>query len=296
MAFAVPGQAQQFTAATPFHTLRDSFFENNSINWSGNYRGITFSYGGGALARPQFGSPDLSAGLTTNFAILSKYGQINFNTNFSQGSNQSLVTQTPSITLMNGQTGYVSDTSQTPFVVGAIPVVGAFPVAPQSLPPVSGFDLGAFNPRAQAMMQARADAQAQGGNPAQIQAGGPNQPPPKNPNNGAPRQDTKRKNEPSMPAAPTPAEAAVERLNAAQESTAGRPALSVAEARRLHQQEQAAVDGKMAALMVRARALEEDGQANVAKIYYQRIAKQATGDLQQQARARLSELQSPGKR
>ena len=94
---------------------------------------------------------------------------------------------------------------------------------------------------------------------------------------------------------PGPGEAAGQRLNAAQESTAGRPALSVAEAKRLHQQEQAAANGEMAALMERARALEEDGQPNVAKIYYQRIAKHATGELQEQARTRLYELQGPGK-
>ena len=95
---------------------------------------------------------------------------------------------------------------------------------------------------------------------------------------------------------PDPGEAAEQRLNAAQESTAGRPALSVAEAKRLHQQEQAAANGEMAALMERARALEEDGQPNVAKIYYQRIAKHATGELQQQARTRLYELQGESRK
>ena len=94
---------------------------------------------------------------------------------------------------------------------------------------------------------------------------------------------------------PDPGEAAEQRLNAAQESTAGRPALSVAEAKRLHQQEQAAANGEMAALMERARALEEDGKPNVAKIYYQRIAKHASGELQQQARARLYEIAGLGK-
>jgi len=296
LAVAASAQAQQFTLGTPFHTLHDSFFENNSINWAGNYRGITFSYGGGVLARPQFGSPDLSAGLTANFAIVGKYGQINFNTNFSQGSNQSLVTQTPSITLMNGQTGYVSDTSQTPFVVGVIPVVGSFPFAPQQLPPVSGIDPSGFDPRFQAMMQAHADAQAQGADQPQARIGKPNQPQPPQPNNEAPRQDQRRTNTAAIPAPPTPAEAAAERLNAAQESTAGRPALSVAEAKRLHQQEQTAADGEMEALMVRALALEEDGQPNVAKIYYQRIVKHASGELQRRAQARLSELQGSGKR
>src|SRR5271157_1004846 len=131
LACAVPSQAQQATIGTPFRTLHDSFFENSSISWSGNYRGVTFSYGGAALAVPPFGSPQNTAGLTTNFAFVGKDGQINFGLNFSQGNNQALTTQTPSVTIMNGQTGYVSDTSLTPFVISAIPVVGAFPVSPQ---------------------------------------------------------------------------------------------------------------------------------------------------------------------
>ena len=47
--------------------------------------------------------------------------------------------------------------------------------------------------------------------------------------------------------------------------------------------------------MERARALEEDGKPSVAKIYYERIAKHATGELQQQARTRLYEIQSSEK-
>ena len=69
----------------------------------------------------------------------------------------------------------------------------------------------------------------------------------------------------------------------------------MAEARRMHQQEQAAANGEMAALMERARALEEDGKPNVAKIYYQRVARHATGELQQQAQSKLYELQSSTK-
>jgi len=136
------------------------------------------------------------------------------------------------------------------------------------------------------MLQAHADAQ-------QTQIDGPIQPQPQKPNNVAPRQDRKPLNAPDP--LPAPGQAVGQRLNAAQESTAGRPALSVVEAKRFHQREQAAADGEMAALMVRARALEEDGQPNVAKIYYQRIAKHASGELQQQARTRLYELRDPGK-
>ena len=160
--------------------------------------------------------------MTTNFAIGGKDGQINFYTNFSQGYKQALTTQTPSVTMMNGQTGYVSDTSQTPFVISVIPVVGAFPTSPQQLSDASGIQPDGADQRIQAMLQAQADAKAQAANQAaaEAQAGGPVPPlpPQQKPNNLAPRQ--KKRPAPL----PTPDEAAAQRLNAAQESTAGRPA------------------------------------------------------------------------
>jgi hypothetical protein len=249
------------------------------------------------LAAPPFGGAQPGAGLSTNFAIAGKDGQINFALNYGSGYRQSFTTQTPSVTIMNGQTGIISDTSQTPFVVSVIPVVGAFPIAPQMLPPMlpPPDDPSGIDPRVQAMMQARTDAQDQAAAQAaaQAQAGGPVQPlpAPSRPNNMGPRI-----NKPAdpAPAAPDPGDAAAERLNAAQQSTAGRPAPSVAESKRLHRQEQAAADEEMSAQMVRAQALEEDGKPSVAKIYYQRIAKHATGALQQQAKQKLYELE--GKR
>ena len=311
LAFAASSQAQQVTIGNRFHTAGDSFFENSTVSWSGHYnfsdnspnhsypgQGITFSFGTPALSKPQFGSPDPSAGLSTNFAVVGNKGQINFATNFSQGYKQALTTQAPSVTLMNGQTGYISDTSVTPFVVSVIPVVGAFPASPQQLQQISGVEPDAVDPRIQAVMQAHANTKAQAAiqAAAQGQAGGPIPPLPPQlaPNNMAPRQKPVNAPDP-LSAPPDPGEAADQRFDAAQESTAGRPALSVAEAKRLHQQEQAAATGEMAALMERARALEEDGQPNVAKIYYQRIAKHASGELQQQARSRLYELQGSAK-
>jgi hypothetical protein len=141
------------------------------------------------------------------------------------------------------------------------------------------------------MMQARTDAQDQAAAQAaaQAQAGGPVRPlpAPQRQNNLAPRI-----NKPAdPPAAPDPGDVAAERLNAAQQSTAGRPAPSVAEAKRMRQQEQAVADGELSALMIRAQALEEDGKPSIAKIYYQRIAKHASGELQQQAKQKLYELE-----
>ena len=155
-------------------------------------------------------------------------------------------------------------------------------------------DLTGVDPRIEAMAQAHADAQAQAAAQAaaQDQAGGPVQfqPGQQRPNALAPRQKTPAPPANAAPAGPDPGDAAAARLNAAQQSTAGRPALSVAEAKRLHQQEQAAEDEEMTAMMVRAQAMEEDGKPSVAKIYYQRIAKHATGNLQEQARQKLYEL------
>src|SRR5262249_43805252 len=151
-------------------------------------------------------------------------------------------------------------------------------------------DPSGIDPRVQAMLQARADAQdhAAAQAAAQAQAGGPVRPlpAPPRPNNMAPRKDKPAE---QVPAVRDAGEAAAERLNAAQQSTAGRPAPSVAEAKRMHQQEQAAADEEMSALMVRAQALEEDGKPTVAKIYYQRIVKHGSGPLQQQAKQKLYE-------
>ncbi len=289
--------AQQVTVASPFHTARDSFYESNTIGWSGNYKGFNFSFGGAAQSHPAFGGFDPSAGLSANFGISGKDGQINFATNFNQGYRQSLVSQTPSVTLMNGQTGFISDTSQTPFVISVIPVVGAQPIVAPPMPFISNAAPGAVNPRLQAFAQAHADAQAAAANKAQNQApnqvqGGAVPPPPPQPgqpnNPAAPK--TKLMNV-AEPVVADPGQALADRLDGAQQSTAGRPALSVAEARQLHRQEQGGKDNEMAALMERARALEEDGKPNVAKIYYQRVAKHGTGEMQQQAQTKLYEIQ-----
>ena len=221
---AESGQAQQVTVGNRFHTLSDSFFEQNSVSWSGNYRGFNFSFGGAAQATPVFGSPNAAAGLGVNFGIVGANGHINFALNFSQGDKGAAVTQAPSVTLSNGQAGYIADTSQTPFVVSVIPVVGGFPVAP-TMP------LADVEPDPIAPDQGRFDAQLS------VPAGGIVAPQPA-PNNPAPPQKKQLRAAEPIPAPGDPAEAAGQQLNAAQASTAGRTALSVAEAKRLHQQEE----------------------------------------------------------
>jgi general secretion pathway protein D len=91
---------------------------------------IPFSQGSYALGVPQFGGFDATAGATVGFAILSDI-EAYFFINAAQGDRRSNVLQAPKVTLFNGQQAFVSDTSQTPFVISVIPVVGEFAAAQQ---------------------------------------------------------------------------------------------------------------------------------------------------------------------
>ncbi len=93
---------------------------------------IPFTQGSYALAVPQFGGFDAAAhaGATLGFAILSDI-EAYFFINAAQGDKRTNVLQAPKVTLFNGQQAFVSDTSQTPFVISVIPVVGDFAAAQQ---------------------------------------------------------------------------------------------------------------------------------------------------------------------
>ncbi len=91
---------------------------------------IPVTQGSYALAVPQFGGFDATAGASVGFAILSDI-EAYFFINAAQGDVRSNVLQAPKVTLFNGQQAFVSDTSQTPFVISVIPVVGDFAAAQQ---------------------------------------------------------------------------------------------------------------------------------------------------------------------
>jgi len=86
---------------------------------------------------------------------------------------------------------------------------------------------------------------------------------------------------------------AAQRLAASRSSSAGRAVLSVAEARRLHQKEQEAVQKEAASLLERGRAAEKSCKVALAKSLYKSAAKRATGTLLQQIQARLAALAPP---
>jgi general secretion pathway protein D len=79
-------------------------------------------------AIPQFGGYQNAAGAQLGFAILSKLEAFFF-IEASQGDQRSNVMQAPKVTMFNGQSAIVNDTTSVPFVVSVIPVVGAFAAA-----------------------------------------------------------------------------------------------------------------------------------------------------------------------
>jgi general secretion pathway protein D len=91
---------------------------------------IPFAQGSFPLAVPQFGGFQPGAGAQLGFAILSDIEAFFF-IEAAQGDRRSNVLQAPKVTLFNGQTAFISDTSQSPFVISVIPVVGDFAAAQQ---------------------------------------------------------------------------------------------------------------------------------------------------------------------
>ncbi len=91
---------------------------------------IPFSQGSFGLATPQFGGFDPGSAASIGFAILSDIEAFFF-IEAAQGDKRSNVLQAPKVTLFNGQQAFVSDTSQSPFVISVIPVVGDFAAAQQ---------------------------------------------------------------------------------------------------------------------------------------------------------------------
>jgi general secretion pathway protein D len=91
---------------------------------------IPFTQNSFGLSVPQFGGFDATAGAQMGFAILSDIEAFFFIA-AAQGDRRSNVLQAPKVTLFNGQQAFVSDTSQSPFVISVIPVVGDFAAAQQ---------------------------------------------------------------------------------------------------------------------------------------------------------------------
>lgn len=303
--------AQQVTVSTPFQSLNDSFFERTGTNWGFDWGNAFFSFGGPNMALPQFGGFDPSAGISSG--IYHQRGDFSGYFNFAAGHGfrQSFVTQVPSVTMMNGQTAWIADQSISPFVMGYIPVVGGYPttgyinpIMPMSGQMSPGYMMGnrgmggqgvsplVGNPQVRALIE-NMEARRRGRSgdlpepPAFVPAEQPR-----------PKAAAKAKQDGLDLVAAVPNGAMggglPSRAASTQPSSAGRAVPSVAEARRLHELEQASGDNESRVLLERGRAAEARGKHGAARVYYQMVARRASGQLREQAEARLHSLSSPG--
>lgn len=119
--------AQQATVGAPFGQANHSFFEQSGVGFDIRGPGFFFRQNSLGQALPPFGGVAPAAGASLGFAAGHGSTQGSFNFAFGQGSRSSLTTQSPSVTISNGETGTFSAGSWTPFVIGAIPVVGNAP-------------------------------------------------------------------------------------------------------------------------------------------------------------------------
>ncbi|MGL4514440.1 MAG: hypothetical protein ACRCT8_15230 [Lacipirellulaceae bacterium] len=120
----------------PFETPRGGVTVGATAPIAGDLASLTadldipFRQGSFPVATPQFGGFNPQTAATFGFAILSDI-EAYFLINAAQGDSRTNVLNAPKVTLFNGQQAFVSDTSQSPFVISVIPVVGEFAAAQQ---------------------------------------------------------------------------------------------------------------------------------------------------------------------
>jgi len=307
---AVDAPAQQTTISTPMHSVSDSFFETMGASWSMRFPNGFASIGDPSLASPQFGNFNPGAGMGSGVGFAGPNGSGGVGWWGRQGYSQSFVSQTPSVTTMNGYPGYFADTTVSPFVISNIPVVGGFPTTPYNpFAHVMPYSMGAPTPaltqqgprnhRVQAFRGQLADrstARQKDDLPAppavdrpEVRVAQPQAPVAKKPN----RDDLDLIGD-AVAAAPPAGKLVPSAVS--QRSSAGRAVPSVAEARRLHEAEQATDDQEAMVWYEKALTAEDAGKPGLAKVYYQMVVRRADGELLSRAQARLKDLDSAGAR
>lgn len=299
--------AQQTTIGMRNNTVSDGFYEHIGTSWGVSGGGFRAYFGNPLISQPSTGGyqPESNPTLSYNFHGPSLSGY--FNLYASQGSTRGLTGQSPTITLMNGQQGFVADTLQSPFVISVVPVVGGYgspaetPLASTSvqLPAFSTFNAGttvSVPSGGSALMGGinRADELRREfgapGLPANRSIGGTRSA--SNVRAAAQVHDMAKMDRQILNGSSGETSSAASSLTPADTSSATRGAPSVADAHRLHAAEQTSVHDEVAQWFERAQAAEAEGKMGAAKVYYQLVVRKASGDLKNLAADRLQSLRS----
>lgn len=285
---AAEAQRTMVNSGTPFNSAGHSFFENFSSSWgfshagNGSFRNFNFQFGGATPTVP-FGGAQPGAGATGGFGG----GGFGFNFSAAQGFSSNNVSQTPSVTTMNGYPGFFFDGAQSPFVIGAIPVVGSQ-------------DLGAANTVRGRLLRGEfhidESGKLQAGPPPRSQMHGPLPQPAAKPQPQPAAKDKPQEEPPLIfKASPEEAQAQPARAggggaNVEVASTAEESPQSLDQIRQQRFAIEQAEQRKAQAFWEQGRAAEAKGSHGAARIYYRMAANRAAGELKQQCLQRLKAL------
>lgn len=115
--------AQYSFTQTPFNSASHSFYENIGVSWGLQGKGWFANFGGGGVPAGFGGfDPNAQANLGVGFRGQGVSGH--FSLTAGQGSDRTMTSTTPGVTVANGGIGFFSDVQQRPFVMGVIPIVG----------------------------------------------------------------------------------------------------------------------------------------------------------------------------
>ncbi|MEK6238123.1 MAG: hypothetical protein N2C14_25705, partial [Planctomycetales bacterium] len=244
--------------------------------------------GGFQQAVPPFGGFQPGSGLTGGGAFNTGRGRLNLGFEFSQGSRRSNVSQSPSVTLMNGQTGVFMDTSQSPFVISVVPVVGQGVFS----------DFGASNTIAGRLLRGEIHFDREGrlhagATPKEIPRLNPTQPRavfvPKN-RAKEPVKSLKigSGNKSSEPTRAARASGGGQGESSG-ESTAEQASLSLSEILQRKESLQKEQQTEASKYLEQGKEAAAEGKHSVAKIYYRMALRRAQGELKQQIQSLLTD-------
>lgn len=299
-------QDQQVSVQNRFITLNDNFYERIGFDFDFNIKGgrgvrgldaagnptrngaIQFRQGSFDSAIPQFGGHDPNADLRTGFRVGNGDTNASLRMAFGQGSTRTNTVQAPRVTMFNGTTGSVSDTSQRPFVTGIVPVVGAgVPVIPQMMVPVQ-----TVSPVQQSLHRLKQQQQIAS---AQRRAHSRN-PQPANAGVEPALRVSSRKGSSSAEAGDLSVAEIRRRRAAGRERTEAASHSSVTQARSNLAEANASSSAeetwaRLKDLVRRGQAKEADGNTSLARIYYEQASRLAKGESKRKILERLDSLE-----
>ena len=269
----------QVTMTVPSHNISDSFYERIGVDFDFDIGDFKFRQGSFDAAIPQVGGfTGDRAGANFGFSTSKGKNRARLRFALGQGSNRTHSMEAPVLTVSNGRQGFVTNTTQIPFVTNVVPIVnnwrGPIAAVPVNFAAQPGFgqqpitSVTPYYGNATAGLESRLRAAALAAS--------------REDDDDQLRYDQKR-----------PAKSAIQveqhtrQLDAARGSSAGQPAPSVAAIRAAQAAATAADDSEALEHYRRGQAAEQRGKLGVAKIYYRNALQTASGSLRDEIQQRL---------